>query len=216
MTGRHETTGDKNSVTTGALRFPQLPQENGILSHKATQWIEDAETELMSKGMLGVSRGGLPLKAQHIIDTPIVPDDGTLTRREVQTVLSLQAENRRNAVRREELWLGAWTSLFTALLEASKVTAPLHHESMRALCNMGKLKPEWAEYGDGPRGFRMTLHLLRGRPRTRQDKSFYRHAIEMQEKHKLNAGASGDEYSKRARAFYKHINPNLPRRTIAR
>jgi hypothetical protein len=210
MTTQHATSGDEKSAPTAALVFPQLPQDNNNLAHKATQWIENAETELMAKGLLGVSRGGLPPAALKIIDTPVLPDDGTLTRRDQQALLSIQTENQRNAMRREELWLAAWTTLYTALLECSKVSAPLHNESLRSLCNMATVKPDWAEYGDGPRAFRMTLHLLRGRPRTRQDKAFYRHAIELQEKHKLPNGASGDEYSKRARAFYKHINPNLP------
>jgi len=196
------------------LTFPKVPQENNILAHKVTQWVEDAENELMAKQMLEVSRGGMPRAARRIIDTPIStvpPEGGVLSRREDQTVKQIQAENLRNAMRREELWLGAWTSLYTAIVEATKETAPLLCESIRASCNMGKIKSEWAEFGDGPLAFRMVLHCFRGRPRTKNDKKFYQVALDLQEKQHLPDGTTGAEYSRRARAFYKYINPNLTR-----
>ena len=52
--------------------------------------------------------------------------------------------------------------------------------------------------------------LLRGKTRTKRDKQFYRSALELQLKSHMANGASADEYSKRARAFIKKINPNLP------
>ena len=55
----------------------------------------------------------------------------------------------------------------------------------------------------------MTLHLLRGRGRTKEDRAFYRAALEFQQKHHLSNGATADEYSKKARAFHLKINPNL-------
>ena len=115
MSTQQASAGIEKSASTRVLTFPPLPQENNILAHKATQWIEAAETELMEKGMLGVARGGLPRQAMAIIDTPVVADRGELSRRELQQMLQIEAENRRNAVRREELWLSAWTSLLTAL-----------------------------------------------------------------------------------------------------
>ena len=37
------------------FELPILPQEGNVLSHQATQWIEDAEAILRGKGMLEVS-----------------------------------------------------------------------------------------------------------------------------------------------------------------
>ena len=56
----------------------------------------------------------------------------------------------------------------------------------------------------------MTLCLLQVKTRTERDKQFYRLALELQLKSHMANGASADEYSKRAHAFIKKINPNLP------
>ena len=189
--------------TAGKLDFelPSLPQENNVLAHLATQWIEQAEAILAGRGMLNVAKGGMPPAAERIIDTPISAIPGGLTRRDDQARLNLIADNQRNQLRREELLLSSWTSLYVALLSAAEKTAPLHCEALRAACKMGERNPQWDQYFDGPRAWKMTLCLLRGKTRTKRDKQFYRSALELQLKSHMANGASADEYSKRARAF---------------
>ena len=127
------TGGDIGGAGKLEFELPALPQENNVLAHLATQWIEQAEAILAAKGMLNVSKGGMPPAAERIIDTPIstVPaSGGGLSRRDDQARLNLIADNQRNQMRREELLLSSWTSLYVALLAASEKTAPLHCEAL--------------------------------------------------------------------------------------
>ena len=195
-----------------AFALPEMPQENNIIAHIATQWIQDAEALMAEHGLLVVSQGGMPAEANRIIDTPIStipPSGGQLDRRADQQRLALVAENKRKQMMRDDLFLAAWTLLYTALLDSAKKTAPNHYEALKTTCNMSVHDPAWAQYFDGPKAWRMTLHLLRGRGRTKEDRAFYRAALEFQQKHPLSNGATADEYSKKARAFHLKINPNL-------
>ena len=147
--------------TAGKLDFelPALPQENNVLAHLATQWIEQAEAILAGKGMLNVAKGGMPPAAERIIDTPISAIPGGLNRRDDQARLNLIADNQRNQLRREELLLSSWTSLYVALLSAAEKTAPLHCEALRAACKMGERNPQWDQYFDGPRAWKIKMTL---------------------------------------------------------
>ena len=55
----------------------------------------------------------------------------------------------------------------------------------------------------------MTLHLLKGKARTKKDRLFYSLALSFQQNQKLTEGCTAEEYSSRARAFLTKINPNL-------
>ena len=101
--------------TAGKLDFElhALPQENNVLAHLATQWIEQAEAILAGKDMLNVAKGGMPPAAERIIDTPISAIPGGLNRRDDQARLNLIADNQRNQLRREELLLSSWTSVIS-------------------------------------------------------------------------------------------------------
>ena len=193
--------GARKQLNAPEFELPVLPQEGNILSHQATQWIEDAEAILRGKGLLEVSMGGLPSAARNIVDTPVSvvpPEGGMLSRRDDQQRLSILSQNERNRLAREELMLKSWTSLYVALLFSAKDTCPLLYEQMKKLCTMTNHNPQWGEYNDGPRAWKMVLFTLRGRPRTKKDRDFYRGALSFQMKHRPQVGCTSAEYGKYA------------------
>ena len=66
-----------------------------------------------------------------------------------------------------------------------------------------------AQFSDGPRAWRMTLHMLKGKARTKKDRTFYSVALQFQINNRLSESCTAEEYSSRARAFLTKINPNL-------
>ena len=117
------------------LILPQLPQEDNIFSHAATQWIEDAETAIIASGLLPIIADPpeLPLASRIIIDTPLiaVPQGTVLSLRDQQLRMSIETENKRNSMKREKILLEAWTELYTALLVCSKSSALFDFNVMR-------------------------------------------------------------------------------------
>ena len=104
---------DENSTSKSyaQLTLPQLPQEDNILSHAATKWIEDAETAIIASGLLPIIADPpeLPLAARIIIDTPLiaVPQGTVLSLRDQQLRMSIETENKRNSMKREKILLEA-------------------------------------------------------------------------------------------------------------
>ena len=96
---------DANSTTQ--LTLPPLPQEDNIFSHAATAWIETAETKLTARGFLTIiaEPAELPTPAQEIIDTPLlpVPAGTTLSLKDRQWRITIEIENKRNAMKREKI-----------------------------------------------------------------------------------------------------------------
>ena len=168
---------DENSTSKSyaQLTLPQLPQEDNIFSHAATTWIEEAETAIVARGLLPIiaEPPQLPLAARIIIDTPLValPSGTVLSLRDQQLRMSIETENKRNKMKREKILLEAWTELYTALLICSKSSAPLHWDTLRKYCaSLAHLDARMAQFSDGPRSWRMTLHLLKGKARTKKDR----------------------------------------------
>ena len=212
--GKPNGTGsDRNGRQALEFELPDLPNETNFLSHQATQWVETSEAILLAKGLLDVANGGIPLAAKNIIDTPVSvvpPRDGHMSRKDDQERLNIQANNERNRLKREDLTLTAWTSVYVAVLFAAEKNCPILYENLKSSCDMTVHDPSWGEFKDGPLAWRMVLHMLLGKRRTKKDRDFYKAALGVQQKTHLADGAPAEEYAKRARAFIKYINPHLP------
>ena len=191
---------EENSTSKSYARLilPQLPQEDNIFSHAATQWIEDAETAIIASGLLPIIADPpeLPLASRIIIDTPLiaVPQGVVLSLRDQQLRMSIETENKRNSMKREKILLEAWTELYAALLVCSKSSAPLHWDTLRKYCaSLVHLAARMAQFSDGPRAWRMTLHMLKGKARTKKDRQFYFTALQFQTTNKLTDGCTAEE-----------------------
>ncbi len=127
--GKPNGTGsDRNGRQALEFELPDLPNETNFLSHQATQWVETSEAILLAKGLLDVANGGIPLAAKNIIDTPVSvvpPRDGHMSRKDDQERLNIQANNERNRLKREDLTLTAWTSVYVAVLFAAEKNCPI-------------------------------------------------------------------------------------------
>ena len=203
---------ESNKFSSGyQVALPELPQESNFYSHQAVAWLEAAEAALTKAGLLNPANGAMPAAAERIIDTPIsnIPTEGALTRKDHQHQLALETENMRNAQKRELLTLQAWTAVYSGLLECAMKTCPLLHDAVKKTCPLASRNPAWAEFYDGPRAYKMVLYHLFGRPRTKADKLLYKAALDLQLAKRLPDGATSDEFSKRARAFDRKINPHL-------
>jgi len=197
----------------GGLQFPPFPGENP-LQHEAHIWLEIAEARLASAGLLIVANGGTPAAARHILDVPLdqlppLPPDHRDFERRIETRIRIETENRKNAARRYDLTMAAWTSIYAALKECTARTAPLLSRELLDVCDLS-LAGVADGYFDGPRAWRMAVHRLAGEERTKQDKEYYRTAESLQRSKPLPDGCSAAEYSKRALAYLVHIKPHLP------
>ena len=126
--GDSRTNFDENSSSKSytQLTLPQLPQEDNILSHAATKWIEEAETAIIARGLLPIiaEPPELPLAARIIIDTPLVvlPSGTVLSLRDQQLRMSIETENKRNKMKREKiLLLKRFGGMFACISDVSDV-----------------------------------------------------------------------------------------------
>ena len=100
------------------------------------------------------------------------------------------------------------TELYGFIAQACADTAPDLARKIREQCDYSALGISGGWY-DGPRAYNMMiLHINGDAGRTRADKQFYDHALELQQKSPLPDGCSAADYAAKAYAAIVYIFPS--------
>ena len=142
----------ENTAQSGSI--PQFPGEE-FLAHAATQYSEQAETQLAARKLLVVAQGGYPASVKAIVDVnlgdlPELPAGDRDYNRRHEARIKIKAQNAANRVKREELLLQSWTDLYTFYKESTEKTAPVLSRHLREKCDLAKTKGIAGGYFDGP------------------------------------------------------------------
>ena len=105
---------------------------------------------------------------------PSLPPDHRDYHRREEYRIKTQTQNQSNATKRYTLTMEAWTEVYTMLKKSTETTAPVLSREIKETCDLEKTAGVVGGYFDGPRGWRMTLHRLKGGQRSEADKDFYR------------------------------------------
>ena len=119
----HHHAGGKGGVgdpapDRGELVFSPFPGETP-LRHEAHIWLESAEARLAAKGLLTVANGGQYAAARQIVDIPLndlpaLPAEHRDYERRNEVRIRIGIENQKNAEKRYELTMRAWTVVYSA------------------------------------------------------------------------------------------------------
>lgn len=123
----------------GDLTLAPFPGENP-LRHEAQEWLESTEAKFANKGLLVVANGGQPTSLLQIIDIPLsaipeLPMGQPGYERRFETRLRAHIDNQRNAERRWEITMRAWTAIYSALKESTAKNAPMLSRELLEVCD---------------------------------------------------------------------------------
>jgi hypothetical protein len=121
---------------------PHPPHESYACARAAARLLLIAMTRLSRMKLQGVANGLAPPSVARIIDvdlsdSPELPVDHRDYERRHQHRIKVLAENRANAIRRQQLTLEAWTDLYTLYAASTEVTAPVLHRELK----QGEVRP---------------------------------------------------------------------------
>jgi hypothetical protein len=205
------TADDTDTRRNSAQRLPEFPGEN-FLAHQGSQWLESAEAIMAAAQLIAVAKGFPPQSTACIVDVdlddlPALPASHRDYERRLEARTKVQAQNKANHEKRWTLEMNARTIIYTMCKQCTEKTAPILSRELKELCDLSHQLH--GGFFDGPRAWSTLVHKIKGGSRTETDKDFYRGAERLQRASPLADGATAEEYSKRALAWFVHIRPNL-------
>ena len=185
--------------------------------HQAVLLREQLDDYLAKRNLLGVALGHGSSRARAIVDIDLdrlppldaaAPDYASRLTRQ----LEYERRNEENAYKRYNLELSDWTEVY-AICAAATSKAVALKKQMRDLCDLHALGRCPDNYYDGPRAYQMVINHLLGSAgdRSREDKEYYEHALELQIKSPLPDGVLATDYHAKGYAAIVYILPNLAR-----
>ena len=186
-------------------------------THLSSQWLEIATSRLGGEQLLEVADGNPPPKNHTIRDfdlsmLPVLPPSDPHHDKRMEVRMRYQRENEANAAKRKYLWLSELTRLFNSLAACCEKSHPALFRDLQDLCKMeDRMPPIHGGYRDGGYAWRLVLASLTPAERSKADIDYYELADKLQLEHPLQANASSDEFSMKARQFAEKIQRNLAR-----